>query len=153
MDGQASSSWSDEGEFCSPNPISELRDLTRYRQKLIQQKTSELNRLQKLLEDANIKLTSVVSYIYGQSAQEMIRHLIQNDLNAHEMADLARRRLRSKLSKLKMAPKVTDHHRMLFKLSLKMGASYEEAIEEFNEEIDKKMEPYREISERLHTIP
>lgn len=61
-----------------PRPIRELRDLTRYRQKLIQQKSSELNRLQKFLEDANIKLASVVSDIHGQSAQEMIQHLIQN---------------------------------------------------------------------------
>ena len=144
-----------KGSFIPPKPIRELRDLTRYRQKLIQQKSSELNRLQKFLEDANIKLASVVSDIQGQSAQEMIQHLIQNDLNPHEMADLAKRRLRSKLSELEMALEgiLTDHHRMLFKLSLQMVASYEEAIEKLNEEIDRRMEPYRETSERLQTIP
>jgi len=144
-----------KGSFIPPKPIRELRDLTRYRQKLIQQKSSELNRLQKFLEDANIKLASVVSDIHGQSAQEMIQHLIQNDLNPHEMADLAKRRLRSKLSELEMALEgiLTDHHRMLFKLSLEMVASYEEAIEKLNEEIDRRMEPYRETSERLQTIP
>ena len=62
-----------------------------------QERSSELNRLQKFLEDANIKLASVVSDIHDQSVQEMIQHLIQNDLNAQEMADLAKRRLRSKL--------------------------------------------------------
>ena len=144
-----------KGSFIPPKPIRELRDLTRYRQKLIQQKSSELNRLQKFLEDANIKLASVVSDIQGQSAQEMIQHLIQNDLNPHEMADLAKRRLRSKLSELEMALEgiLTDHHRMLFKLSLQMVASYEEAIEKLNEEIDRRMEPYRETSERLQSIP
>src|SRR4030067_3815413 len=70
-----------KGSFIPPRAIRELRDLTRYRQKLIEQKSSELNRLQKFLEDANIKLASVVSDIPGQSAQEMIQHLIQNDLN------------------------------------------------------------------------
>jgi len=144
-----------KGSFIPPKPIRELRDLTRYRQKLIEQKSSELNRLQKFLEDANIKLASVVSDIHGQSAQEMIQHLIQNDLNPHEMADLAKKRLRSKLSELEMALEgiLTDHHRMLFKLSLQMIASYEEAIEKLNEEIDRRMELYRETSERLQTIP
>lgn len=144
-----------KGSFIPPKPIRELRDLTRYRQKLIQQKSSELNRLQKFLEDANIKLASVVSNIHGQSAQEMILHLIQNDLNPQEMADLARRRLRNKLSELEMALEgvLTDHHRVLLKLSLQMIAAYEEVIEKLDEEIDRKMEPYREISERLQTIP
>lgn len=85
----------------------------------------------------------------------MIQHLIQNDLNPQEMADLAKGRLRSKLSELEMALEgiLTDHHRMLFKLSLQMVASYEEAIEKLNEEIDRRMEPYRETSEMLQTIP
>ena len=144
-----------KGSFIPPKPIRELRDLTRYRQKLIQQKSSELNRLQKFLEDANIKLASIVSDIKGQSAQEMIQHLIQDDLTPKEMAGLAKRRLRSKLSELEMALEgiLTDHHRILFKLCLQMVASYEEAIEKLNEEIDQRMEPYRETSERLQTIP
>jgi transposase len=144
-----------KGSFIPPKPIRELRDLTRYRQKLIQQKSSELNRLEKFLEDANIKLASVVSHIHGQSAQEMIEHLIQDDLTAKEMAGLAKSRLRSKLSELEMALEgfLTNHHRVLFKISLQMIASYEEAIEKLNEEIDQKMAPYHEISERLQTIP
>ena len=144
-----------QGSFIPPKPIRELRDLTRYRQKLIQQKSSELNRLQKFLEDANIKLASIVSDIKGQSAQEMIQHLIQDDLTPKEMAGLAKGRLRSKLSELEMALEgiLTDHHRILFKLSLQMIASYEEAIEKLNEEIDRRMEPYHETSERLQTIP
>lgn len=144
-----------KGSFIPPRPIRELRDLTRYRQRLIQQRSSELNRLQKFLEEANIKLSSVVSDIHGQSAREMIGHLIQNDLDSREMANLARSRLRSKLSELEMALEgvLTDHHRMLFQLSLQMISSYEEVIEKLDEEIDRRMEPYREISERLQTIP
>jgi transposase len=144
-----------QGSFIPPKPIRELRDLTRYRQKLIQQKASEINRLQKFMEDGNIKLASVVSDIHGRSAQEMIEHLIQDDLTAKEMAELAKGSLRSKLSELESALEgsLTDHHRVLFKISLQMMASFEEAIEKLNEEIDRKMEPYHEISERLQSIP
>ncbi|MGB7919403.1 MAG: IS110 family transposase, partial [Desulfobacterales bacterium] len=70
-----------KGSFIPPKPIRQLRDLTRYRQKLVQQRSSELNRLQKFLEDANIKLSSVVSDINGVSAQEMIGHLIADDMS------------------------------------------------------------------------
>lgn len=144
-----------KGSFIPPKPIRELRDLTRYRQKLIEQRTSELNRLQKFLEDANIKLASVVSDINGQSAQEMIHHLIDNDMTPKEMADLARSRLRSKISELELALEghLTDHHRLMLKVSLQMIASYDEAIVRISDEIATKMAPYREISERLQTIP
>lgn len=144
-----------EGSFIPPKPIRELRDLTRYRQKLIQQRSSEINRLQKFLEDANVKLASVVSDINGISAQEMLRHLIADDLNPQQMADLAKGRLRSKLEELEMALEgyLSDHQRLLLKVSLQMIASFDEAIERLSEEIDGKMEPYQETSERLQSIP
>lgn len=144
-----------KGSFIPPKPIRQLRDLTRYRQKLIQQRSSELNRLQKFLEDANIKLASVVADINGMSAQEMIQHLIQNDLSPREMANLAKGRLRNKLAELEAALEghLTDHHRFMLRVSIQMIASYDEAIEKLNTEIDKKMEPYRNNSEKLQTIP
>lgn len=144
-----------QGSFIPPKPIRELRDLTRYRQKLIQQKTSEINRLQKFLEDANIKLASVASDITGVSAQDMIQHLIQEDMSAQEMAQLAKGRLRNKIEQLELSLEgyLSDHHRLILRLSLQMIASYEEAIEKLNIEIDQRMEPHREISERLETIP
>ena len=143
------------GSFIPPKPIRELRDLTRYRQKLIQQKASEIKGLQKFLEEGNIKLASVVSDIHGRSAQEMIQHLIQDDLTAKEMADLAKGSLRKKLSELESALEgfLTDHHRGLFRICLQRIACFEEAIEKLNEQIDRKMEPYLEISERLQSIP
>jgi transposase len=143
------------GSFIPPKPIRELRDLTRYRQKLIQQRSSEINRLQKFLEDANIKLTSVVSNINGTSAQDMIRHLIADDLNPQEMAELARGRLRTKLAELEMALEgyLSDHQRVLLKVSLQMIASYDKVIDKLSEEIDSKMHPYEEVAERLQTIP
>ena len=143
------------GSFIPPKPIRELRDLTRYRQKLTQQKSSEINRLQKFLEDANIKLSSVASDITGVSAQEMIQHLIQEDMTSQEMAQLAKGRLRNKIEQLEQSLEgyLSNHHRLILRLSLQMIASYDEAIENLNTEIEKRMEPHREISQRLSTIP
>lgn len=144
-----------KGSFIPPKPIRELRDLTRYREKLLQQRSAELNRLQKFLEDANIKLSSVVSDINGVSAQKMIKHLIQDDMSSQEMATLAKGRLRNKIEDLEKSLQgcVTDHHRLILKLALQMVASYDEAIAKLNAEIDNRMEPVKEESERLQTIP
>ncbi len=144
-----------QGSFIPPKPIRELRDLTRYRQKLNHQRSSEINRLQKFLEDANIKLSSVVTDINGVSAQEMIQHLLQEDMTTQEMAQLAKGRLRNKIEQLEQALEgyLSDHHRLILRLSLQMIASYDEAIENLNTEIEKRMEPHQEISQRLSTIP
>jgi transposase len=144
-----------EGSFIPPKPIRELRDLTRYRQKLTYQRSSEINRLQKFLEDANVKLSSVVTDITGVSAQEMIQHLIQEDMTTPEMAQLARGRLRNKIEQLEQSLEgyLSDHHRLLLRLSLQMIASYDEAIEKLDTEIAQRMEPHQEIAQRLETIP
>ena len=144
-----------KGSFIPPKPIRELRDLTRYRQKLIQQRSSELNRIQKFLEDANIKLSSVVTDITGVSATDMIHHLICNDMTPKEMSKLAKGRLRKKISELEKSLEgyLTDHHRFILTTSIQMIASYDYAIEKLDAEIDKKMEPFQETSERLQTIP
>jgi transposase len=144
-----------KGSFIPPKPIRELRDLTRYRRKLIQTKSSELNRIHKLLEDANIKLSSVVSDINGISAQDMIYHLIKEDMSPKEMATLARGRLRKKITELEKALEghMKEHHRLILKVSIQMIASYDNAIDKLDREIDQRMEPYREESERLQSIP
>jgi transposase len=144
-----------KGSFIPPRPIRELRDLTRYRKKLIQQRSSELNRIQKFLEDANIKLSSVVSDITGVSAQDMIYHLIKQDMTPQEMSELARGRLRTKITELEKALEgaLREHHRLMLTLSIQMIASYDQAIAELDREIDERMQPYRKESERLQTIP
>jgi transposase len=141
--------------FIPPKPIRELRDLTRYREKLTQKRSSEINRLQKFLEDANIKLSSVATDINGVSARNIIHHLIQDDMSPQEMADLAKGRLRNKIEELEKSLEgyITDHHRLILKLTLQMIASYDEAIEQLNAEIEKRMEPFQEEAERLQTIP
>jgi len=144
-----------KGSFIPPKPIRQLRDLTRYRQKLVQQRSSELNRLQKFLEDANIKLSSVVSDINGLSAQEMIGHLIADDMSPEQMAELAKGRLRTKLPELEkaLAGYLSDHQRMLLKVSLQMIGSFDEAIEKLSQEIDVQMKPFESTAERLQTLP
>jgi|WetSurMetagenome_2_1015567.scaffolds.fasta_scaffold295597_1 transposase len=144
-----------KASFIPPKPIRELRDLTRYREKIIQKRSSELNRLQKFLEDANIKLSSVVSDINGVSAQDMIHHLIQDDLNTEQLAQLAKGVLRNKIEDLEKALEgyLSDHHRLILRLSLQMVASYDEAIGKLDAEIDCRMETFRHESERLQTIP
>ncbi len=143
------------GSFIPPKGQRELRNLTRYRQKLIQQKASEINRIQKFLEDANIKLASVVSDINGMSARQMLQRIIVDDMTAPEMANLAPGRLRPKISDLELALEghINDHHRLMLKVSLEMIASYDEAIEQLSKDIDSRMEQYRETAEKLQTIP
>lgn len=144
-----------KGSFIPPKPIRELRDLTRYREKLTQKRSSEINRLQQFLEDANIKLSSVATDINGVSSRNMIYHLIQDDMSPQEMADLAKGRLRNKIEDLEKSLEgyITDHHRLILKLTLQMIASYDEAIEQLNKEIGKRMEPFHKESEGVQTIP
>src|ERR1019366_681768 len=82
--------------FVPPKPIRELRDLLRYRRKLVESRTDERNRLQKLLETANIKLASVASDVFGISGMAMLKALVRGDSTPQEMAQLAKRRLRQK---------------------------------------------------------
>lgn len=143
------------GSFIPPKPVRQLRDLTRYRQKLVQQRSSEINRLQKFLEDANIKLSAVVSDINGVSAQQMIRHLIADDMDPQQMAELAKGRLRTKLPELEKALEgyLSDHQRLLLKVSLQMIGSFDEAIVKLSQEIEVQMTPFESTAERLQTLP
>lgn len=108
-----------------------------------------------MLEDANIKLSSVVSDINGISAQDMIYHLIKEDMSPKEMAELARGRLRKKITELEKALEghIREHHRLIIRVSIQMIASYDKAIDKLDREIDQRMKPYREESERLQSIP
>ncbi len=89
--------------FIPPAPIRELRDLTRHRKALVQQRTQEVNRLQKVLEGANSKLASVATSLLGQSARDMLDALLQGEQDVAVVADLARGRMRAKLPQLRQA--------------------------------------------------
>jgi transposase len=141
--------------FIPPRDIRDLRDLTRYRVKLVQNATSEKNRIQKILEDANIKLSSVLSKTFSVSGTEMIKAIIQGDSSPVEIADLARRRLRSKIPELIKALKgnVTEHHRFMLTAVFDHLNYIFERIADLEKRIEEKLQPYREIYELLMTIP
>ena len=100
-----------------PTDIQDLRDLTRYRTELVQAQNRVDNRIQKLLEQCNIKLSSVASDTLGTSGRLMIEALIAGEDDPERLADLAQKRLREKIPELRLAlaGKVRDHHRFLLK--------------------------------------
>jgi transposase len=91
------------GSFIPPKAISQLRDLTRYRTKIVRERVREVQRLQKLLEDANVKLASLVTDITGVSGRQMIEALIAGERDPDKLADLARTRMRPKIAELRLA--------------------------------------------------
>jgi transposase len=132
-----------KASFVPPQPQRELRDLTRTRTSLLQDKSRVANRLQKILEDANIKLGSVASDVLGVSGREMIRALIEGKMSASQMADLARRRLRQKLPQLAAAlsGRVSEHHRFMLKLLLEEIEHLERQIATLDARIEAVMSP------------
>ncbi|MEW6618239.1 MAG: IS110 family transposase [bacterium] len=143
------------GSFIPPRDIRELRDLTRYRRKLVQSISAEKNRIQRVLEDANIKLSSVVTETFGVSGSEIIEELMKGKLTIEEMSDLARGRLQGKKEVIKEAlfGKFEEHHKFMIKESLRHIRGIEEIVERIEEEIDKKIDKYRKEYELLQTIP
>jgi transposase len=145
------------GSFIPPKPIRQLRDLTRYRNKLNNNIASEKNRLQKYLEDANIKLSSVATDIFGVSGCEMIKEIIKGNTDAGALSELARGRLKNKKEELKKSfnGRVTEHHRMLIEMSLNHIEYMEKQIAELDLQIDKltNNNKLKGAVELLDTIP
>lgn len=142
--------------FIPPREIRELRDLNRTRRKLVGMMTSEKNRLIKVLEAANIKLSSVVSKIYGVTSLALIRSLLEKDkLSREEISQMAKGKLKKKVDLLEKAlnGKLTDHHRFLLKMHLENIDYLAKQIEKIDEEIEKKMVPFQKESKLIQTIP
>jgi transposase len=141
--------------FVPPPPIRELRDLTRQRTQLTRDRATVVNRLQKVLEDANIKLASVASDPLGVSGRAMIRAMIAGEESPDALAELARARLRSKIPQLKgaMHGRVTDHHRFLLRTLLNQIDSLEAMIAQYDDQIGLVMVPFAEAARRLRTTP
>jgi transposase len=142
--------------FIPPRQIRELRELKRTRRKLVGMMASEKNRIQKVLEDANIKLASVVSKIDGVSSMDMIQALLKKDsLSKEEIACMARGKLKNKVDKLVEAlnGRITEHHRFLLRLHLDDIAFLAEQVAEIDEQIQKCMIPFRKEETLILTIP
>lgn len=129
--------------FVPPLPIRELRDLTRQRTQLAAEKASAANRIQKVLEDANIKLASVATDVLGVSGRRMLRALIAGQNDAEALAELAQRRLRAKIPQLREAldGRVSDHHRFLLGLHLEHIEQLEKLMEQLTMRIARHLDP------------
>lgn len=141
--------------FIPPKPIRELRELTRYRKTLVAERTDLVNRVQKVLETANVKLAAVASDVLGKSGRAMLEAIVGGETDAETLADLARGRLRSKLPELRQAldGRVEAHHRFLLACLLEHIAFLETTLHKVQEEITGRLAPYAEAVERLQTIP
>lgn len=141
--------------FIPPREIRELRDLVRTRTKLIGERARHVNRIQKVLEDANIKLGSVASDVLGVSGRLMLNALVAGQSDPTTLAELARGRMRSKRSLLREAltGRVHAHHRLLLQTHLGLIDSLDAAVASLTEEIEERMRPFAETRDRLDAIP
>jgi transposase len=144
-----------KASFVPPRPIRELRDLTRYRKALIWERGREANRVQKVLEDANIKLASVASRPLGASGKAMLRALCAGEADPRALADLAKGKLRAKLPALRAAleGRFREHHAVLVSHLLAHLEYLDETVAELTREIEQRMRPFERQRELLCSIP
>ena len=144
-----------EASFIPPPPIRDLRDLTRNRAQLVRGRAAVANRIQKVLEDANIKLSSVATDVLGASGRAMLGALIDGREDPAELAGLARGSLRRKATELTRALQgfVSDHHRFLLRTLLRQIEHLEGQIAEYTARIEEVTLPLAEAAGRLETIP
>jgi transposase len=144
-----------EKSFVPPKPIRQLRELLRFRRQLVEARVAERNRLLKLLESANLKLASVASDVFGVSGMAMLRALAAGQRDPAQLAELARGLLRHKLAALTLAleGRFEQHHALLLKHQLKRLDETDAHLREIEQDLDRRMEPYREQQRLLMEIP
>jgi transposase len=143
------------GSFVPPEPIRQLRDLTRVRTTITRQRAREIQRLEKLLEDAGIKLSAVASDITGVSGRAMLEALVAGERSPDVLADMAKRRMRSKIPELTEAltGRFSDHHAFLVKVHLDLIDHNTRAIDELTARIEVVIAPFRSARDLMVTIP
>ncbi len=143
------------GSYVPDRPQRELRELTRYRTSLIRERTAEVNRLQKTLEGANIKLAAVASDVVGKSGREILAVLVEGVSEPSALAQFAKGRLREKIPQLTraLAGRFGAHQRFLIAQQLAHLEFLDEAIAQVSKEIAERMRPFAEEIARLDTIP
>ena len=143
------------GSLVPPPAIRDLRDVTRYRKRQVEDRAQEVNRLHRVLQDAGLKLTSVMTDVMGVSGRAMVEALLQGTTDAAALADLARGRLRSKLPALQQAlhGHFRPQHAFLVTQILAKIDFLEEGIATLTEEIDRQLRPFEPVVTRLMTIP
>jgi transposase len=144
-----------KGSFIPSALQRELRDLTRYRTTLVDERTRFVNRVQKVLEDCNIKLSGVATDVMGQSARAILAEIVAGNTDATAMAELAKGKLRKKQGLLEKAltGQVNDHHRFMLAQILGQIDSLDEAIETLDQRIVEQMSPFEAEIERWDQLP
>jgi transposase len=144
-----------QGSFVPPQPIQQLRDLTRSRTTLKQEQVRIGNRIRKVLEDANIKLSSVMSDVMGVSGRAMLRAMVRGESDPEALAQLARKRLRGKLPVLRQAATGTlnEHHRFLLEQWLGHWDEITERIAKFDQRIEEQVGPFAAAVQTWISIP
>jgi transposase len=143
------------GSLVPPEPIRQLRDLTRTRTALTRDRTREIQRLEKVLEDAGIKLSSVASSIVGLSSRDMLSALANGERDPAVLAEMARRALRGKIDQLTEAlhGRFTDHHAFMVRMHLSLIDQHTTAIDALTGRIEQVIEPFRAFRDLICTIP
>lgn len=141
--------------FVPPKPVRVLRELMRYRSKLVESRATERNRILRLLETANIKVSSVATNVFGKSGMQMLEAIASGGTSVEAMADMAKGRMRTKIGELQGAldGRVGEHHRFLVRLQLDRLQAVDSDIARLDAFIDARLEPYRAAQTMLETIP
>ena len=141
--------------FVPDEPTQQMRDLLRTRKQLVRERSSHTQRIQKTLEDANIKLDCVVTDILGLSGRRILEALVKGETVPQALATLAHRRIHASTEELEAAlrGRVTTHHRFLVKLHLDQIDAIDAAIQSIDKEVDGNIEPFRAAVELLTEIP
>ncbi len=143
-----------QASFIPPKPTRELRELTRYRKTLVRERNQEVNRLQKVLEGANLKLAVVATDVLGKSGRDMLEAVVAGEQDAETLVALARGRLRAKLPDLRLAldGRVHPHHRFLLQRILAHIDFLDQSIAHVEQEIEQRLHPFEETVELVQTI-
>lgn len=141
--------------FVPPRPIQELRDLTRTRKQLSRQVAQATQRIEKVLEDANLKITSVITHLLGVSGRAILRALIEGETDPERLLARTTGRLQAPRERLieGLRGAVTDHHRFQLRLFLSQIDSLERLLSDLDAEIARHLEPFQSQIQRLSTIP
>ena len=141
--------------FVPPTPTRELRDLTRYRARLTQEINRLANRIQKVREDANIKLASVATDALGASGRAMLEAIVKGEQDNQRLAEMSRGLLRNKIPQLQQAleGRVTGHHRFLLRELLDHLYFVESKMRRIEQEVEERLRPFQSEVARLCTIP
>src|SRR5574337_83109 len=137
------------------NRQKEMRNVLRMRKQFVRERASHIQRLQKTLEDANIKLDSMIADIIGLSGRRMIEALIEGETDPRALAALAHRRIKATPGELEAAlrGRVTRHHRFALRLLLQHIDAIDAAVAKIDREVDANVEPFRQAIKILSTIP